>query len=262
MEIFAVWMDTLKEILWGPVMICLLGGTGLYLTFRLRFGQIRYFKHALMCVTGKYDDVKEEGDITHFQALCSALSATIGTGNIAGVATAIALGGPGAVFWMWVTAFVGMATKFSSCSLAIRYRVIHEDGSASGGPMYFLERGLDLKWLGKLFAFFTAIAAFGAGCTVQSNSVADGLMMVIPASWQTSSLFADVPIIKNLFTVRMAIGLVLSIMVGLVIIGGIRRIGQVASKIVPFMCVIYVGGALVILFQNMTGTSPKAGNQW
>ena len=197
--------------------------------------------------------MKEEGDITHFQALCSALSATIGTGNIAGVATAIALGGPGAVFWMWVTAFVGMATKFSSCSLAIRYRVIHEDGSASGGPMYFLEQGLNLKWLGKLFAFFTAVAAFGAGCTVQSNSVADGLMMVVPATWQTSSVFTDVPVLKNLFTVRMAIGVVLAMMVGLVIIGGIKRIAQVASKIVPFMCVIYVGGAMVILMKNVAG---------
>jgi AGCS family alanine or glycine:cation symporter len=174
-------MDRMNGIVWGPGMIVLLVGTGIYLTLRLRFVQIRYFKHALLCISGKYDNPEEQGDITHFQALCAALSATIGTGNIAGVATAIALGGPGAVFWMWVTALAGMATKFTCCSLALRYRTIHADGSASGGPMYYLERGLKQKWLGVLFALFAGLASFGIGCAVQSNSVVDGLLTVLPS---------------------------------------------------------------------------------
>ena len=124
MDQFAVWMDKVNGIVWGPAMIVFLVGTGLYLTIRLRFVQLRHLGHSIRCVSGKFDDPAEEGDISHFQALAAALSATIGTGNIAGVATAIALGGPGAVFWMWVTAVVGMATKFTSCSLALRYRVI------------------------------------------------------------------------------------------------------------------------------------------
>jgi len=247
MEMFSQLMDRVNGIVWGPGMIVLLVGTGIYLTFRLRFIQIRQFGHAIKCVSGKYDDPKEQGDITHFQALCSALSATVGTGNIAGVATAIALGGPGAIFWMWVTAVVGMATKFTSCSLAIRYRVIHEDGSVSGGPMYFLELGLGLKWLGKCFAFFVALGALGAGCMVQSNSISHGVMMVIPTDWQSGLVL---PFFGGTRYAEIAVGLVVAILVGIVTIGGIKRIAHVATAIVPFMCLLYVVAALVILALN------------
>ncbi len=244
------WMDTVNGIVWGPAMIVLLIGTGLYLTIRLRFVQLRYFKHAIDCISGKYDDPNEQGDISHFQALCAALSATIGTGNIAGVATAIALGGPGAVFWMWITALVGMATKFSSCSLAVRYRVIHPDGSASGGPMYYLQRGLRLPWLGAIFALFAGVASLGIGCAVQSNSVVDGLLSVTPAAWQETKFAVDLPLVGGVAVLKPILGVILAILVGIVTIGGIRRIASVASRVVPFMCAIYVGGALVVLAKN------------
>lgn len=217
--------------LWGIPAIVLLVGTGLYLTLRLRFIQFRGFKHAIDLVRGKYDKASDEGEVSHFQALATALSATIGTGNIAGVATAIALGGPGAVFWMWITALVGMASKYTSCTLAVKFRVVHEDGSISGGPMYTLARALNLKWLGVLFALFTLIASFGIGNMVQANSVADGLRYIFPQ--------AD--------NYRLTIGVVMAIFVGLVIIGGIRRIAKVASRIVPFMAIVYCGAALVAL---------------
>lgn len=250
LETFANWMQVVNAWVWGPPMVVLLIGTGLYLTLRLGFIQVRYFRHAIACITGKYDDPAEQGDVSHFQALCAALSATIGTGNIAGVATAIAVGGPGAVFWMWVTALFGMATKFSSCSLALRYRVIHADGSASGGPMYYLERGLGLKWLGILFALFAGVASLGIGCAVQSNSVIDGLLSVTPASWQSATFGPDVPVLGGRAVIKLILGVVLALCVGAVTIGGIRRIAAVAARIVPVMSVVYVVGAVVILALN------------
>ncbi len=256
MEFLAAFMGEVNAIVWGPPMIVLLVGTGLYLTIRLRFVQVRNFKHALLCISGKYDNPEEEGDITHFQALCAALSATIGTGNVAGVGLAIAAGGPGAVFWMWVTALVGMATKFTSCSLALRYRVIHPDGSASGGPMYFLRDGLRLGWLGTLFAVFAGVASLGIGCAVQSNSVFDGLTRAFSdetRQWLKEgwAIPTDVPLIGGTPYAGLIVGLVLAFLVGIVIIGGIRRIAQVASRIVPFMCVVYVIGALYILILHI-----------
>jgi AGCS family alanine or glycine:cation symporter len=250
-------MGTLNDWVWGPPMVVLLIGTGLFLTVRLRFVQLRHFGHAVACISGKYDDPEEQGDITHFQALCAALSATIGTGNIAGVGIAIAVGGPGAVFWMWVTALVGMATKFSSCALAVRYRVVHPDGSASGGPMYYLQRGLKLRWLGIIFALFASVASLGIGCAVQSNSVTDGLLSVAPESWQETTLGDNVPVLGGQPLLKPIIGVVLAVLVGVVTIGGIRRIATVASRIVPFMCVAYVAGALFILIKN-AGTVPGA----
>jgi AGCS family alanine or glycine:cation symporter len=249
-QTFSHWMQVMNGIVWGLPMIVLLIGTGLFLTIRLRFIQVRRFKHGIECISGKYDDPREQGDISHFQALCAALSATIGTGNIAGVATAIALGGPGAVFWMWVTALVGMATKFTSCSLALRYRVLHADGSASGGPMYYLERGLRLRWLGLLFALFAGVASLGIGCAVQSNSVVDGLLAVAPQSWQTSVFGAGVPLLAGRSIVRLIFGGILAFLVGIVIIGGIRRIAAVAERVVPFMCVAYTASAIVVLCLN------------
>jgi len=225
--------------LWGIPAIVLLVGTGLYLTLRLGFIQVRGFKHGIDLVRGKYDKPEDDGEVSHFQALTTALSATVGTGNIAGVATAIALGGPGAVFWMWITAFVGMASKYTSCTLAVKFRVVHEDGSISGGPMYTLARALNLKWLGVLFAVFTLIASFGIGNMVQANSVADGLGYIFPGVDDNESF-------------RLLIGVSMAIMVGLVIIGGIKRIAKFTSRIVPFMAIIYCGSALLILFLNIT----------
>ena len=215
--------------MWGLPLAGLLIVAGVYLTIRLRFIQIRRLWHGFQLITGKYDDPDEQGDVSHFQALSAALSATIGTGNIVGVATAVASGGPGAVFWMWITGILGMVNKFASATLGIKFRVIHEDGSASGGPMYYLERGLGQKWLGIIFAFCTMIATFGIGCMVQSNSVAlslEGTFNVPP----------------------LATGIVMAALVALIVFGGIRRIGQVAEKLIPLMCVVYVLAALVVIF--------------
>jgi AGCS family alanine or glycine:cation symporter len=226
---------TVAGYVWGIPSIVLLVGTGIYLTVRLRFIQIRGFRHALALISGRFDRADDPGEVTHFQALSTALSATIGTGNIAGVATAIAFGGPGAVFWMWVTALVGMATKYTSCSLALRYRTIHPGGEVSGGPMYTLRNGLGMKRLGEAFAIFTLIASFGIGNMVQANSVVDGLRFFFPAAGEH----------------KLLIGVVMAVAVGLVIVGGIRRIARVASRMVPFMAVSYTAAALIILALNM-----------
>ena len=220
---------------WGKPSIILLVGTGLYLTIRLRFIQFRGLKHSFQLISGKYDKKDDPGEVTHFQALSAALSATIGTGNIAGVATAIALGGPGAVFWMWVTALVGMASKYTSCALALKFREVHPDGEVSGGPMYTLKNGLGLPMLGGAFAVFTLIASFGIGNMVQANSVVDGFTFIIP----------------QIGEYKLIVGVFIAIMVGLVIIGGIRRIAKVASRIVPFMAIAYCGAAIVILVMNV-----------
>lgn len=223
-------LNAVDSFVWGPVLITLLLGTGLFLTIRLKLIQLFKFGYAWKLISGKYDDPEDEGDITHFQALSTALSATIGTGNIAGVATAIAAGGPGAVFWMWVTAFFGMSVKFTSCMLAVKYRQVNEDGSASGGPMYYLSMGLGKRWLGLLFALFAVIASFGIGNMVQANSVAQPM--------------------SDLGVPRFVTGLILMVLVGVVILGGISRIASVASKIVPFMSIVYVFAAIFILVLN------------
>lgn len=229
---------------WGIPSIVLLVGTGLYLTWRMRFVQLRHFGHSVALISGRYDKAGDPGEVTHFQALSTALSATVGTGNIAGVATAIALGGPGAVFWMWVTALVGMATKYTSCTLALKYRVYHEDGTVSGGPMYTLSRGLAEQFgmkktgavLGFLFALFTLIASFGIGNMVQANSVVDGVRYIFPE-------------VAEHVTV---LGVIMGAAVGLVIIGGIKRIAHVAARIVPFMAIVYCGAALIMLIMNIS----------
>jgi AGCS family alanine or glycine:cation symporter len=225
----------LAGYVWGIPSIILLVGTGLYLTIRLGFIQIRGFKHSFQLISGRYERAGDPGEVTHFQALSAALSATIGTGNIAGVATAIAFGGPGAVFWMWVTALVGMATKYTSCALALKFRNIHPNGEISGGPMYTLRNALGMPKLGAAFAIFTLIASFGIGNMVQSNSVVDGFRFVIPRAAEF----------------KLIIGIIIAIAVGLVIIGGIRRIAKVASRIVPFMAIAYCSSAILILALNI-----------
>jgi AGCS family alanine or glycine:cation symporter len=227
---------TIAGYAWGVPSIVLLVGTGLYLSIRLRGIQFRGLRHATNLVQGKYDKADDPGEVSHFQALSTALSATIGTGNIAGVATAITLGGPGAVFWMWITALVGMATKYASCTLAVKYRYLHPNGEVSGGPMYTLRDGLGMPKLGAAFAVFTLIASFGIGNMVQANSVVDGIGFIFP----------------DLAEYKTILGVIMAIAVGLVIIGGIKRIARVASTIVPFMAIAYILASLTILIMNYT----------
>lgn len=225
-------LNTISGIVWGPITIILLVGTGVFITLLCRVIQVRRFLYAWKLISGKFDNPDDKGEITHFQALSAALSATLGTGNIAGVGTAIALGGPGAVFWMWLTAIFGMSLKYGECLLSLKYRVIHSDGVVGAGPMYYLEKGLKQKWLGVLFALFAAIASFGIGNMVQANSVAEPV-----------ETYFGIP--------KLVTGLVIGGLVFLVIVGGIKRIGRVASKIVPFMTVFYVLGCLVIIILNI-----------
>ncbi|HDH08963.1 MAG TPA: sodium:alanine symporter family protein, partial [Gammaproteobacteria bacterium] len=181
LETLTAFTGKISGFLWGsPITLLVLLGTGVYLTIRLRFVQLTGFKHSFQLISGKYDNPDDEGEVSHFQALATALSATIGTGNIAGVATAISLGGPGALFWMWITAFIGMATKFTECTLSLKFREIDENGHVAGGPMYTLLNGLKMKKTAMAFAFFALIASFGIGNMVQANSVVDGLVYILP----------------------------------------------------------------------------------
>lgn len=210
----------------------LLLGTGVFFTLYLKFPQLRFFNHALRIVRGKYDKDDAKGDATHFQALATAISGTVGTGNIGGVALAIYLGGPAALFWMWMTAFFGMTTKFVEVTLSHKYRMVDDEGHIIGGPMYVMERGLNMKWLAVFFAIATVISSFGTGSLPQSNNIAIGVATTfgIP-EWIT--------------------GGVLAIVLGLVILGGIKRIVRVAESIVPIMSVIYVVGALSVILINL-----------
>ena len=234
LQVLEQWMNVLSGWVWGPPLMILLVGTGLYLTLALKGLQFRKLMYALwLALIKRKEEGDQPGDITHFQALMTALSATVGTGNIAGVATAIAAGGPGALFWMWITGLVGMATKYAEAVLAVKYRVQDEYGTMSGGPMYYISRGLGWKWLGTLFAIFAAVAAFGIGNMVQSNSVADA--------------------VQATFHIPLSVtGVVLMVATGLVIIGGIKSIGRVTGVLVPFMIVFYMGGALVIILLKIS----------
>ncbi len=219
---------TISSFIWGWPLMIMLVGTGLWLTFILKGLQFRRLWYSLYLALVKRKELDSEGDISHFQALMTALSATVGTGNIAGVATAIAAGGPGALFWMWITGLVGMATKYSEAVLAVKFRIKDKQGTMSGGPMYYISRGLGWDWLGVLFAIFAAVAAFGIGNMVQSNSVADA----VNASF-------NIPFYIT--------GIILMAATGLVTLGGIKSIGRVTGTLVPIMIVFYVGGALTIL---------------
>jgi len=218
---------------WGPPMLILLVGTGVWLTFALRGLQLRKLGYALyLALIKRKEETDEPGDITHFQALMTALSATVGTGNIAGVATAIAVGGPGALFWMWVTGLVGMATKYAEAVLAVKYRVVDENGEMSGGPMYYIAKGLKMPWLGAVFACFASVAAFGIGNMVQSNSIADA----VHATYNISPFVT---------------GIILMVCIAAVILGGIKKIGQVTGFFVPIMIVFYMAGAAYIIIANI-----------
>lgn len=226
-------METLSGWVWGPYMLVLIVGTGVFLTFRLLFWQFRMLPLAFKQVFGKHEHAKShDGDISHFASLMTALSATIGTGNIAGVATACVLGGPGAVFWMWMTALFGMATKYGEGVLAVKYRIKNEKGQMSGGPMYYIERGLKWKWLAIIFAFFGTVASFGIGSSVQSNTVALAVENSLGVeTWIT--------------------GVVITVFSALVILGGISSISKASSVIVPIMAILYVTGGLIIILNNL-----------
>jgi AGCS family alanine or glycine:cation symporter len=245
MELFRQIVDTINGLVWEtpsafPLMIALLLSFGIFITFRLGFIQIRQFAHGVKVVLGFYDSPEDHGDVNHFQALSTALSATVGIGNIAGVAIAIHYGGPGALFWMWLTAVLGMAIKYAECTLAVHYRQTNADGSVSGGPMYYIEKGLgpNWKWLAITFAAAAVICSFLTGNAVQANTVADTLYATFSVpTWTT--------------------GLVSAGLVGIVILGGIKRIGSVTAKLAPLMALIYVGAALIILLINYDQVLPS-----
>lgn len=360
MEIITEILKQISVYIWSLPLVILLVGTGVFFTFRLSGLQIRKFGHSLAIISGKYDDPDDPGDVSHFQALCAALSGTIGVGNIAGVATAIHAGGPGALFWMWVAAFFGMMTKYCECLLSLKYRVVHGDGTVSGGPMYYIEKGLGpkFKWLAVTFAFCAVIGTFGGGNMVQSNSMAmavednfiqkynnetaigdlnngNGIMLVKGAEFRITpkngSSFdvelADINVIGDflqainshrqnaehfvaasisqdqnridiidtsvgdsefniseinnskvlhelgfihstgkinkikearistimpkMLLLRIIVGVITSAIVGVIIIGGMKRLGNVAGKLVPVMAGIYVGGGLLILILHI-----------
>lgn len=233
------FLELLDSYIGGsPWFVFVLLGTGLFFTIYLKFPQIRYFRHAIRIVSGKYDKSTDQGDASHFQALATALSGTVGTGNIAGVALAIHLGGPSALFWMIVTAFLGMTTKFVEVSLSHKYREKASDGSIAGGPMYYMKNKLKMKWLAAIFAFATILSSFGTGNMPQINSISNSVF----------STFG----IENWIT-----GLVLSILLGFVIIGGIKRIVKVTDKLVPGMALIYLIGVLGVLLYNWENIIPS-----
>jgi AGCS family alanine or glycine:cation symporter len=233
---FLVFVDSqLGSSQW---FVFLLLGTGLFFTVYLRFPQIRYFSHAIRVLMGKYDKKGTVGDTSHFQSLATALSGTVGTGNIAGVALAIHLGGPSALFWMMVSAFLGMTTKFVEVSLSHKYREVTGDGTVAGGPMYYMKNRLKLPWLAAFFAVATIFSAFGTGCLPQVNSIANSM-------YQTFG-------IRHIIT-----GAVLTFLLALIVIGGIKRIAKVTSVLVPFMSVVYFLAAIIVILCNVQNFIPS-----
>ena len=232
MEMAHALLVTVSDFLWGFPLIVALIGTGLYLTLRLNFVQFIHLPRALTMIFFPPKDEKGHGEISHFQALMTALAATVGTGNIAGVATAIAMGGPGAMVWMWVTGLLGMASKYSEAVLALHYRDVHPDGTVAGGPMYYIQKGVKSRPLAVAFAFFTSIAAFGIGNMVQSNSTAEAI----------NGAFG----VPNWIT-----GLAITVCAGIVLIGGIKSIGRVTQVFVPVMIFFFMAGGLVAMFLHL-----------
>ena len=232
-ELIAQWNAAVNRIVWGPPMLILLMGTGVVLTVLTGFIQFRHLGTALKEVLGKLTHKGTgQGTVTPFQAVSTALASTVGVGNIAGVATAIFLGGPGALFWLWVSGLLGMATKFSEITIALHYREPDETGTMRGGAMYILKKGLGLPWLGTVFALLTALAAFGIGNMVQANSVADSLR----ASFNITPWMS---------------GVVMVVLTGIVIIGGIKQIAKVTEILVPFMAIFYLLGGLTVIVLHL-----------
>ncbi len=268
MDKVRIFIESIRDVVWGwpeimPLMVIILLGTGIFITLRLRWIQLFRIKHSFNVLRGKFDDPEDEGDINHFQALSAALSATVGIGNIAGVATAIYYGGPGALFWMWITAVFGMALKFTEATLAMNFRKINPDGSASGGPMYYIEKGLGPKWkpLAIAFATLAVICSFGTGNAIQAFTVSDQVLSdflpILPAGhWFIEPVnFLGIPVEP----VRLLTGLITTSLVALVILGGIKRIGRVAARLAPGMALIYVLSALFIIIINYNEILPTFG---
>ncbi len=238
-----------------PLMVIALVGTGVFITIKLGFPQLRYMWHGIKVTMGKYDNPDDPGDLNHFRALTTALSATVGIGNIAGVATAIYYGGPGALFWMWITAFFGTTLKFAEASLAIEYRDIDKDGNTAGGPMYTIEKGLgkNWRWLAVAFASFAVICSFATGNAIQSFTVSDQIYSETVQLLGANHFLTVKHVLWSSFAVsyqQVINGLVLAALVGMVIIGGIRRIGRVTGYLAPIMAAIYVFATLLILIPN------------
>ena len=239
-----------------PLMVIALVGTGVFATVRLGFPQIKYLMHGINVTAGKYDNPKDEGDLNHFQALTTALSATVGVGNIAGVATAMYYGGPGALFWMWITAFFGTTLKYAECTLSVKYREINSEGFTAGGPMYTIENGMGKKWkwLAVAFAGFAIICSFATGNAIQSFTISDQIY-----SESVQLLGGDHFLTENRIFLgflefnfqQIIIGIILAALVGAVIIGGIKRIGQVTSYLAPIMAVIYVFSSILVLIYHV-----------
>ena len=239
--------NVVNNFIWGaPAMICIIG-VGLYLSIRTNFIQIRKFPYAMKVTLGRMMKKKEasDGALTPFQAVCTALAATIGTGNVAGVAGAIAIGGPGAVFWMWISALLGMCTKFAEVTLAVHYRETNAQGDLVGGPMYYIKNGLSKKWhfLAYLFAAFGVLAVFGTGNATQVNTITTAIDSALSSF---NVLPADAVNLVNLI-----IGIALAIIIALILIGGIKRIGNVSSKLVPFMAIMYIVLALGVIISHI-----------
>ena len=239
---------TVNNFIWGvPAMICIIG-VGLYLSIRTGFLQIRKFPYAMKTTVGRMLRKREasDGRMTPFQAVCTALAATVGTGNIAGVAGAIAIGGPGAVFWMWISALLGMCTKFSEVTLAVHFRETNENGELVGGPMYYIKNGLKKHWhwLAYLFSAFGVLTVFGTGNATQVNTIT----AAIDSALINYNLISS----DSISTANLIMGIIIASLVALVLLGGIKRIGQVAEKLVPFMAVFYIILALGVVFLNFS----------
>ena len=236
-----------NSFIWGvPAMICIIG-VGLFLSLRTRFIQIRRFPYAIRTTLGRMFSKKDasEGAITPFQAVCTALAATVGTGNIAGVAGAIAIGGPGAIFWMWISAFLGMCTKFSEVTLAVHFRETNPDGDLAGGPMYYIKNGLGKKWmwLAYLFSIFGILTVFGTGNATQVNTITTAVRSALTGY----GILPD----SAVGTFNLVMGILLAVSVALVLLGGIKRIGSVAEKLVPFMALLYILLSLGVVFLHL-----------
>ena len=239
--------NVVNNFIWGvPAMICIIG-VGLYLSIRTRFLQIRKFPYAMRVTLGRMRKKKEasDGALTPFQAVCTALAATVGTGNVAGVAGAIAIGGPGAVFWMWMSALLGMCTKFSEVTLAVHFREINADGELVGGPMYYIKNGLKKNWiwLAYLFSAFGVLTVFGTGNATQVNTITTA---IDSALYNYNLLSEEAAPVFNLI-----LGIILAVLIALILIGGIKRIGQVTEKLVPFMAVMYIVLALGVVLLHL-----------
>ncbi len=240
MDLIEAAIAAYTNFMWGLPLVILLVGGGCFFMIHSRLRHFRYFSHSIGLLKGKFDDASEaaSGDINHYGALATALAGTMGLGNITGVAIAITVGGPGAIFWMWITAIFGMTTKFVEVTMAHKYRTTLSDGSISGGPMYYIEKSFNKRWAGVLFAALMMICAIGSGNMPQINNIAS--------------------VLDSTFSIpKLTTGLVLGVMLWMIIAGGIKRIAKIASKLVPIMAVIYFGGDLVVVDENYQNIIPS-----